>query len=256
MQVNCLICGSIVNHAFSALILNKYEVEYYRCPNCSFMFTENPYWLNESYKEPINKSDTGILQRNIDLANKTRRILFYLFDYKKTFLDFGAGYGFLVRLMRDKGFNFLWADAYAENLVSRGFEFTNETIELITTFETFEHFYNPLNEIEKMLKISTNILFTTLLYPTPIPSPSEWFYYGLSHGQHISFYQLKTLRIIAQKYNLKIYSNGTDFHLFTSKKIRNFKWIIINNDLFSSVLDLYSKNKLLSKTWEDHLKVR
>jgi DNA-directed RNA polymerase subunit RPC12/RpoP len=75
MQVNCLICGSIVNHAFSALILNKYEVEYYRCPNCSFMFTENPYWLNESYKEPINKSDTGILQRNIDLANKQGGII-------------------------------------------------------------------------------------------------------------------------------------------------------------------------------------
>ncbi len=48
-----------------------------------------------------------------------------------------------------------------------------------------------------MLKISRNILFTTTLLPSPMPQPGTWWYYGLEHGQHISFYSLETLQSIA-----------------------------------------------------------
>jgi len=253
---HCKICKNPANQVFYSKILSKYEIAYYHCPNCHFLFTEKPYWLAEAYKEPINRSDTGILQRNIDMAAKTGRILFYLFDYKKKSLDFGGGYGFFVRLMRDKGFDFLWDDAYTTNLLAQGFQYSNEEIELITTFETFEHFENPIAEIEKMLAISPNILFTTELYPNPIPAPNEWWYYAQDHGQHISFYNLTTLEYIALKYNLNLYSDGRSFHLLTQKKLKKYVWRIMLSAKFSYILDQYMKRKLTSKTWADHLNAK
>lgn len=252
----CKICSQLATFIFDSIILDKYKIGYYHCQNCSFLFTEKPYWLVEAYNEPINKSDTGILQRNIELADKSGRLLFYLFDHRNTFLDFGGGYGLFVRLMRDKGFNFLWDDTYTENLLAKGFEYANEPIELITSFETFEHFENPILEIEKMLAISSSILFSTDLYPEPIPTPENWWYYALDHGQHISFYNLKTLNYIAKKYNLNLYSNRYNLHLLTSKKINKYHWRTLNSDRFSFFLNKYSKRRLISKTWSDHLKVK
>lgn len=255
-KTTCKICSHEAIYIFNSTILNKYEISYFHCPNCNFLFTEKPYWLEEAYNETINKSDTGILKRNIELAKKTSRVLFYLFDYKKSYLDFGGGYGLFVRLMRDNGIDFFWDDAYTRNLLARGFEYTNEPIELITTFETFEHFENPIKEIEKMLKISPNILFTTDLYPNPIPRPENWWYYALDHGQHISFYSIDTLKYIAAKYNLNLYSNGKYFHLLTSKKINNylFKTLLLNR--LNYISDKWMKYNLKSKTWSDHLNLK
>ncbi len=42
----------------------KYEVQYYRCPECYFAQTEDPYWLDEAYQNALNLSDTGLLFRN------------------------------------------------------------------------------------------------------------------------------------------------------------------------------------------------
>ena len=43
--------------------MDKYDVKYFLCGNCGFVFTEEPYWLNEAYKSAINISDTGIVTR-------------------------------------------------------------------------------------------------------------------------------------------------------------------------------------------------
>jgi len=65
-----------------------------------------------------------------------------------------------------------------------------------------------------MLRISKNIIFTTGLLPQDITKPHEWWYYGLKHSQHISFYSVNTLEFIAQKYGLNFLTNGR-IHLFS-----------------------------------------
>jgi len=145
------------------------------------------------------------------------------FDRDGAYLDFAGGYGLLSRRMRDIGFDFYWHDVFTKNILSNGFEHKEgKQYELITAFEAFEHFENPIMEIETMLGFSRNILFSTLLHPQPIPKPEQWWYYGLEFGQHISFYSLKTLQYVADKYKLKICSNGVDFHLLTTKTIDPF----------------------------------
>ncbi len=42
-------------------------------------------------------------------------------------MDFGAGHGVFVRMMRDKGFDFFWNDIYCKNLYAKDFEYTENT---------------------------------------------------------------------------------------------------------------------------------
>lgn len=225
----CKICNNSVQSIFYAKILNKYDTRYFLCASCGFLYVENPYWLDEAYNRPINITDTGIIDRNCHLSKLTSVMLYYFFDRNGKYLDYAGGYGIFTRLMRDKGFDFLWSDLYTTNLFARGFEYADtDNIELITSFESFEHFVDPVEEIQKMLKISQSILFTTELLPAPLPKPGDWYYYGLEHGQHISFYTEKTLQFIADKYNLNLYSNHHYFHLLTPKKIneRSFSFLL------------------------------
>ena len=164
-DITCKICGNKTDYIFSAVILQKNNIKYFHCKNCGYLQTEEPYWLDEAYSSAIGTEDTGLLKRNILLSKRTSVIINFFFNKNKKFLDYAGGYGVFVRLMRDVGYDFYWSDAYAENLLARGFEYSNkDEIELITAFECFEHFSNPIAEIERMLKKSGSILFSTRIF--------------------------------------------------------------------------------------------
>ncbi len=244
----CKICNSNILPFSTATILNKYEIQYFRCSNCQFVQTEDPYWLNEAYAVPINHSDVGLVDRNIFLSQFCQAVILMFFDGNAKFIDYGAGYGLFVRMMRDKGFDFYWHDKFCTNLFAQGFEAdltkTNQ-YELVTAFELFEHFVDPLDEIAKILEFSSNIFFSTELVPSHDPLPHEWWYYGLDHGQHISLYTPKSLAIIAQKFGLKVFSNGKSFHLLTNKKISPYLFRIIVRRKIAILLGLFFRKKSL-----------
>lgn len=254
--MKCKICLEQSNEAFRGLILGKYDIGYFLCPNCGFLQTENPYWLDEAYAIPINSSDTGVLQRNLVLTRITAMMILCLLNKNGVFLDYAGGYGIFVRLMRDMGFDFFWQDMYAENLVAKGFEFTDRCstnkIELLTSMETFEHFVDPLKELRKMTEVSDTIIFSTTLLPNPIPTPNNWWYYGLEHGQHISLYQYKTLKLIANTLGMHLCSNHQNLHLLSTRKVSEtlFRALIPVGAVFGSVL---SRLYLASKTGSDML---
>ena len=177
--------------------------------------------------------DTGLVQRNLLFAKRTSAVLFFLYDKNGTFVDWGGGSGLFVRLMRDQGFNFFWNDPYTENIFARGFEYDNvkhKSIDVLTAFECFEHFVNPLSEIEKLLSMSRSLLFSTVTFSKGTPDPERWEYYSFSHGQHIAFYSSDALRYIARKFGLNLYTNNKSFHLFTTKRL--------NNTLYNGLLKL------------------
>lgn len=255
--MKCKICGKDSNYIFNAIVLHKYKINYFYCPNCHFLQTENPYWLPEAYQNPINESDTGILVRNLHLYKKVSVLISFLYNSSGTFLDYAGGYGLFVRLMRDVGFDFYWYDKYAENIFAKGFNIKlngNLQFDLITCFETFEHFDSPKEEIEMLLTKTENLFFTTLLLPQPTPQPTDWWYYGLDHGQHISFFTQATFNFLAKKYNYFYYTNGNNLHFF-SKKNKNplaIKILLKN----ANYLFFFIKRKLTSKTWSDHLIIK
>ncbi len=221
--MNCKICEAESFYSGSAKVLNKYDVSYFQCTNCRFVQTEDPYWLEEAYASPIAYSDAGLVFRNYMLSRIVSNIIAKLFNPEANFLDCGGGYGLFVRLMRDINYKFFWQDKYCENIFAQGFEANlqnAENYEVVTSFEVFEHFVNPIAEISEILKYSKNILFSTELLPDSDPTPEEWWYYAPHEGQHISFYTPKSLSILAERLGLNLYSNGSSLHLLTKSNIQ------------------------------------
>lgn len=219
---NCKICNNRAEKVFTTKILYKYDIDYFKCVNCDFVQTEKPYWLEEAYANPMNLTDTGIMLRNIRSSKIVTSIILFFFKKEYNFIDYAGGYGVFTRLMRDNGFNFYWNDPYTKNLLSRGFESNENTkYDVVTSFESFEHFEEPLLEIEKILSISKNIIFSTELVPNQLPDPEKWWYYGKEHGQHIALYSKKTMNFLAKKYGINYY-NLDNLHFFCKKKLNFF----------------------------------
>lgn len=217
----CRICGSSARGFATATLLRRYQVRYYRCEQCNFTQTEEPYWLAEAYESAIVATDVGIVRRNLVLATVTKAIIDAFFDHEKPFVDFGAGYGLLVRLLRDRGYDFRWTDKYAENLFARGFEAErgDGRFELLTAFEVFEHLPLPEEAVAEMLTYSPNILFSTTLMPESLPGPSDWWYYALSGGQHVALYSRRSLEILARRFEKKFYTDGHSIHLLADRRL-------------------------------------
>jgi 2-polyprenyl-3-methyl-5-hydroxy-6-metoxy-1,4-benzoquinol methylase len=216
----CNICRSSAAPLSKARILGRHDIQYYVCSACGFIQTEQPYWLDEAYADSIARSDIGLIGRNIKVSNITSIVIRSFYDSDKKFLDYGGGNGMFVRMMRDKGFDFYWSDKFTANQFATGFEAgEDETYELLTAFEVFEHLTEPLVEVEKMLSYSRNILFSTNLIPANRPAPQDWWYYTLDTGQHVSLYSKQALIVLAHKFGLNYYSNGVSIHLFTERRL-------------------------------------
>lgn len=212
---SCHICQTPATWIGAALVRLKYKADFFQCGSCGYAFVDNPTWLAEAYHEPINRSDVGYVARNFNLANRISCLLRILGLRSQPMLDFGAGYGLFVRLMRDRGFDFYWNDKYCSNLFASGFEeekATVEQFEIVTSFEVMEHAPNPRTLLVELATKATNIVFSTVLIPFPAPSLDTWWYYGLDHGQHISFLSAKALQLLAEELGLNFQSDGESLH--------------------------------------------
>lgn len=224
---SCNICEGTLIKFGTNKILSKYDVAYYRCSKCGFVTTETPYWLGEAYCKAIADEDTGYVGRNLLFARFTQQLIHSHYNHRGSFLDYGAGYGLFVRLMRDAKVNFFSYDEYCMNLFAKEFQvdltkdFANFRYELITSFEVFEHFIFPMKEIKKLFLYTSDVLFSTELISANPPKFEGWPYYSGITGQHISFYSLDSLRYIAEKFNKRCYSDGRWLHLLTDREDLN-----------------------------------
>jgi len=248
---SCRVCLSEADGPiFYGQIKNR-SVAYFECRSCGYVQTEQPTWLDESYAVPINVSDTGIIARNQLNVSLVVAALVLLGKKHGKVVDYAGGFGFLVRMLRDIGIDAYWIDPHTDNLVARGFEYRDGNAELVMAFEAFEHFVDPLAEMENLLSIAPNLLFTTNLIPTPTPPPLDWWYYGLDHGQHIGFFRHQTLQYMAGKYGKFLLTDGASTHLFLDQEISIYRWMIFRK--IARIVPRLFAVGLRSKTWDDHL---
>ena len=254
MSSLCPVCGSGRSRAFEETVLGKYPVSYYLCEACGLLQTEEPYWLDEAYGEAIAITDTGIVQRNIRIARKLSSLLYVFAEKSCRGADVAGGYGLLVRLMRDYGFNFYWDDKYCKNVLARGFEadIAGGEFGVVTAFEVLEHLDNPLSFISESLERyrASIFVFSTLTYESDRVPERDWWYYSFATGQHICFYTKETLRTIAERLGLHFYSYG-DLHVMSKSRLP--RWLVcVALGPAANLLSVLARRRLGSKTFADH----
>lgn len=249
---HCQICKSPAPQAFAATVLQKYQIAYYCCQTCGLLQSEKPYWLEEAYRSAVVSSDTGLVARNLLCARTLSALLYFSFDPAGIYLDVAGGYGLLTRLMRDYGFEFLWSDDYCANVLAPGFELSSDikSFEAITAFEVMEHLYDPVAFVANWFERAKtrSIIFTTELY-SGAPPPLDWWYYGFENGQHISFFQRRTLEHMARELGTRLVSHGA-WHMLTDRAVSPVAFRLMTSKA-GKILSVYVKQRLRSKTFSD-----
>lgn len=212
--ISCRLCSADALFSFRREVLGRHPVAYYLCPACGLLQSESPYWLDEAYGEALAAADTGVMQRNLWLMKATAVLLRVLGMQGRRGLDYGGGHGVLTRLLRDHGFDFQCWDAHAKNLFARGFDGDpGASYDVVTAFEVIEHLAEPRAFFEgalgrmkpELLLVSSELLCE--------PVDPDWHYFYFATGQHIAFYQHKTLLHIARSHGYSCISCGS-LHLF------------------------------------------
>jgi len=218
----CPICAQPRREVGTRVFMAVHAAKLDFCGACGFLQVRDPHWLAQAYGQAITALDTGLVRRNLHMAAALEGLLPALSSARGIYLDQGGGVGLLVRLMRDRGFDFRWADAHAENLLTRGFELApGESCVAATAIEVLEHLQDPLEFVARTLAEAgtRTLIFTTELYAGD--PPGDWWYYAEEAGQHIAFYRHDTLVAIGQRLGLRLYSHG-GLHMLTDRAISPF----------------------------------
>ena len=258
--MSCPICSGSMEQVFQAQVLSKYEASYQMCASCGYLMAKDPHWLKEAYSDAIAQADTGLVMRNITTATKLAGIIYFALKLKgdSPCLDVAGGYGVLTRLMRDFGFNFYWADVYCKNMIAPGFEYSDAigSCDVITAMEVMEHLEDPVDFVRTQIANShaKYFVFTTELFEGAPPIPSSWWYYSFETGQHIGFFQKKTLAEIAKRLGMHFSSAG-GVHIFSHTPINHAVLKVVSNKFLAPLIAMVVRKLTGSKTMSDHLKM-
>ncbi len=223
--VHCRICDSPAQPFGTQRVLGKYDATYLQCGSCGYLWVQAPTWLDEAYSQAIAALDTGIVVRNLWLADACCALLGTSLRGVRTLVDYGGGSGLLVRLLRDRGYDAWWMDAFCPNLLAAGFQAPpGARFDLLTAFELVEHLPDPMAEFWRMRALAPRLLVSTDLQPSDLDVRMQWRYLAPESGQHVGFFTRRSLEVVAERLGLVLSSNGSNLHLLAESRISN-RWL-------------------------------
>ena len=252
MTASCRICGGTTRITHRATVLGRHEATYRMCDACAYWSVDEPHWLDEAYSEAVAAIDTGVVQRNLHLYPRLASALVRMFGSTGTYVDYGAGYGLLVRLLRDVGLDVYWQDAHCENLFARGFEWEGsrpEAAAAVTAVEVMEHVTDPLAFVDTCLRDTGAHSFVFTQHLHDLSADPSWWYLAPEAGQHISFYAPRTMPVLAERLGMTYHSAGT-LHLLTKRNFR--KGAFARSVRFHRISYALLRRRLRSRVMPDH----
>ena len=197
-DIPCRLCEANSEKIFEIRNMHRYDITYYRCEKCGSVQTEQPYWLNEAYSNPIRYTDTFAADRAIRMSCLTFFIAKILgISRASPVLDWGGGDGLTTRMLRDLGFDAYSYDMFAQNTYAGGFD--DELLRdysIVTAFEVLEHMADPAKELnELMARKPKVVIMSTCFYSG---QDKSWAYFAPYSGRHIFFYTEKAIHGFAK----------------------------------------------------------
>ncbi len=207
----CLIC----NGETKTLVDKQIKVTYSVCDNCGFIYKDIDYHVNleeelKMYSFHNNSFEsTGYVDIFVDLIKDYITPL----NIMGKVLEFGSGPGpVLKELLIKEGYHVFDYDLFFND----NKEYLNHKYELITSTEVVEHFNNPLKEfatLSNLLEQGGYLVIMTRLRTMNTVEFLDWWY--RRDITHISFYTLESLKVICNKFDLKIIkTNNTNIIIF------------------------------------------
>lgn len=214
--MQCPLC-----YATSSFFVNCGRREYNLCFNCSLIFVLPEFFMSKEeelkrynlHQNSLeNKGYVKMFQEKIDVINKVCPQI-------KTVLDYGCGRDMVLKsLLVEQGYE---VDGYDPNFLPN--QKIKPVYDLIISTETFEHFKNPREEVERMsalLAPSGFVAIMTLFYGEEgISSDPETFsfWHYRRDPAHIAFYRSETFRWLARHLNCRVvFNNQKDFVVLES----------------------------------------
>ena len=246
----CPVSGGDLVPVFSATVLDKYQVQYLYCPLSGLLTTEAPYWLQDAYSSAIATTDTGLVQRNINNAALLESIITLLGTSGGKVLDLAGGYGLLTRLLRDRGFDCYTTDPHCKNIMAAGFEPADEfSADLLLAFEVLEHLEDPAAFVRDAFQRfgCRTLVFSTVTFEGDVPG-RDWWYYAFETGQHITFYQPRTLIMLASSVGCGYLRLRCGLHLFFDQQLPKAFLLSEGSGLANRLMRLAVKRKRRSES--------
>jgi SAM-dependent methyltransferase len=210
VQLQCSICKQ---NTTNITVLNNGKI-FYHCSNCNFSGLDSAFFLNPSEEKSRYDNHENNIENQGYVDMFERFIDFTISELSvRTILDYGSGPGpVLAELLSKKGYKVSTYDPfYAPK------KFENESFDLITSTEVFEHFNNPLEEIKKLISlVKPNGYISVMTRFCPeLDKFKSWFY--KDDDTHVSFYSPKTFEYIAKLFNLKIIKHDNFQYILLQK---------------------------------------
>lgn len=209
--MNCKICGS------NDLKVLDLKEKYFFCNDCEVIFIDPAEIVaadeeKERYEgHDNNHENEGYVKMFEDFIEKVIDPHLDL-DSEDKVLEFGCGPGpVLADLLAEKGAE---VDCYDPYFFPDKI-FKTKKYDLITSTEVFEHFSDPLKEMELLsshLKVGGYLAVMTSFHPGPEEFEEWWYKWDPTH---IVFYNQKTFEMIVSKFDLEIvFSDQEKYILF------------------------------------------
>jgi hypothetical protein len=216
----CRICEGPTAPFGETLVLDDVPARFRRCQGCGAVLADEPDWLDAAYSRPIGRRDIGLVQRNLQVARQVDAVVRAFGDRGRPVLDFGAGNGMLVRLLRDRGLDARYLDSYAENLFAEGFEWdpAGSPPGAVLAVEVVEHLLDPVASLAPLIEGADLLVVSTEIVPDPAPPLGSWWYYSLDNGQHITIFGPGSIAALAGRLGLSACSFGS-IHVLSRRRL-------------------------------------